>query len=110
MIYFIACTPSKKIVSGHKINVSATDSLEGLRLISQNDCFTCDSLTRRFTGPSYFSISSKYNLTSENLLKLSAKIISGGEGIWGKVPMTPHNTLSQTGAENIVKYILSRKK
>ena len=97
-------------MSGHKIDISETDSLVGLKLISQNDCFTCHKFASRLMGPSYFSISSKYDLTTENLVKLSKKIISGGRGVWGKIPMTSHAALAEADAENMVKYILSLKK
>ncbi len=41
---------------------------------------------------------------------LAAKIIKGGSGVWGQVPMTPHPNLSVADAEQMVKYILLLKK
>jgi len=35
----------------------------------------------------------------------SQKIIEGGSGVWGTIPMTPHANLSQADAEQMVKYI-----
>jgi cytochrome c len=40
---------------------------------------------------------------------LSDKIIKGGGGRWGAVPMTPHPQVSKEDATTMVKYVLSLK-
>jgi cytochrome c len=40
---------------------------------------------------------------------LAGKILKGGSGNWGAIPMTAHATLSQADAELMVKYIMSLK-
>ena len=40
---------------------------------------------------------------------LAGKIIKGGTGVWGQVPMLPHDGLPQEDAEAMVKYVLSLK-
>jgi cytochrome c len=40
---------------------------------------------------------------------LADKIIKGGAGVWGQIPMTPHPNLSKQDAEQIVKYVLLLK-
>jgi len=41
---------------------------------------------------------------------LANKVIKGGSGKWGDVPMTPHPQLSMDDAKEMVKYVLSLKK
>ena len=41
---------------------------------------------------------------------LSEKIIKGGSGVWGAIPMTPHPAVKQEDAEAMVKYVLLLKK
>ena len=41
---------------------------------------------------------------------LADKIIKGGTGVWGNMPMTAHATLKKDDAKLMVKYILSLKK
>ena len=41
---------------------------------------------------------------------LAGKIINGGQGNWGEVPMSAHPQISQADAEEMVKYILTIKK
>ena len=41
---------------------------------------------------------------------LAGKIIKGGSGNWGAIPMTPHPQLKQEDVEAMVKYIFLLKK
>lgn len=83
---------------------------EGLQLVAKSDCFTCHKISEAFTGPAYEAIAAKYADNPENVSLLAGKVINGGVGVWGQVPMTAHPTLSQTDAEKMIKYILLLKK
>jgi cytochrome c len=41
---------------------------------------------------------------------LASKIIKGGSGVWGAIPMTPHPQISEDDAKQMVKYVLLLKK
>jgi cytochrome c len=88
---------------------SAEDVAEGKVLISKSDCMACHSIENKMVGPSYISVSAKYPLNQANVSALSKKIINGGSGSWGTIPMIAHPTLSSTDADKMVKYILSLK-
>jgi cytochrome c len=45
-----------------------------------------------------------------DVVKVFRKIIEGGKGVWGDVPMTPHSGMSKENAQKMVKYILTLKK
>ena len=77
---------------------------------SNSDCLTCHKLSEASTGPSYQDVANKYENTDANVTMLADKIIKGGSGNWGSVPMTPHPALSEDNAKQIVKYILALKK
>jgi len=51
----------------------------------------------------------KYAGVDTAVTYLAKKIIAGGSGVWGSVPMTAHPELSQADAEQMVKYILLLK-
>jgi len=38
---------------------------------------------------------------------LADKIIKGGQGNWGQIPMTAHTDISQADAEMMARYVLS---
>lgn len=84
---------------------------EGLELISKSDCLTCHKVDEKLTGPSYRDVANKYADQAPGIIpQLADKIMKGGSGVWGEVPMLPHPTISQTDAEKMVKYILLLKK
>jgi cytochrome c len=83
---------------------------EGEKLIAKSDCIACHNKVQKVVGPAYVDIAAKYPLNEENVNHLADKVISGGSGVWGEVPMTPHASLSKDDAKKMVSYILSLKK
>ena len=84
---------------------------EGLELIAKSDCFTCHKVDEPLTGPPYRDVANKYASQAPAIIpQLAEKIIKGGTGVWGQVPMLPHPAISQSDAEKMIKYILLLKK
>lgn len=91
-------------------NAPAEDfNTKALELIGSNDCTTCHAINEKKIGPAYIDVSKKYEATDAEIDTLVNKVIHGGQGNWGTVPMTPHPTLSRDDAKIMVKYILSLK-
>lgn len=88
---------------------SNPDYQKGLTLIAQSDCLTCHKVEEKVTGPSYKEVANKYAGSDTAVDYLAGKIITGGSGVWGTVPMTPHPQLSQDDAKQMVRYILLLK-
>jgi cytochrome c len=88
---------------------SNPDYQKGLELIGKNDCLTCHKVSETLIGPSYQEVANKYAGSDTAVEYLSKKIIEGGSGVWGTVPMTPHPQLSKEDAEQMTKYILLLK-
>jgi cytochrome c len=86
------------------------DYTKGLALIAGSDCLTCHKVAEKSIGPAYQDVAAKYENTDDNIEMLAGKIIKGGSGNWGAIPMTAHANLSQEDAEAMVKYILLLKK
>ena len=82
------------------------DYQKGLELIAKSDCLTCHKVSEKLTGPAYRDVANKYENTDENVTMLAGKIISGGQGVWGTIPMTPHAQMSEADAKQMAKYIL----
>lgn len=89
---------------------SNPDYEKGLTLVAKSDCLTCHKVSEKLTGPAYKDVAAKYESTDENITLLASKIIKGGQGVWGAIPMTPHPTVSEDDAKQMVKYILLLKK
>lgn len=89
---------------------SNPDYTKGLALVAGSDCLTCHKTSEKNIGPAYKEVAAKYENTEENVKMLAQKVIKGGSGVWGAVPMTPHPQISQEDAEAMIKYILLLKK
>jgi len=92
---------------------AAADS-KGLELIGASDCTTCHRLHKEAAGasigPSYSEVAAKYSPAADTTVdRLVHKIIAGGNGVWGTVPMTPHPALAPADVKDMVTYILSLK-
>ena len=85
------------------------DLQKGMTLLAKSDCLTCHKINEKVIGPSYKDVAKKYAATPSNIKMLAGKIIKGGSGVWGPIPMTQHATLSEADAESMVKYVLSLK-
>lgn len=83
------------------------DLTEGRRLIKQSDCIACHLDDVTLIGPGYQEVAEKYPHNDSTVAYLARKIIKGGSGVWGDVPMTPHPQHSPEEAEKMVRYILS---
>lgn len=83
---------------------------EGMTLVANGGCPTCHKIDEPSTGPEYRKVAEKYANTPENITMLAGKVIKGGSGNWGTIPMTPHPDVSQENAEKMVKFILMLKK
>lgn len=88
---------------------SNPDYQKGLELIAKSDCLTCHKVSEKLIGPAYKDVAAKYENTEENITMLAGKIIKGGQGVWGQIPMTAHPQLAESDAKQMVKYILLLK-
>jgi len=82
----------------------------GELLIAKSDCVGCHTKENKIVGPAYVDIAAKYPSNEENINLLADKIIKGGKGVWGTVPMTPHTKITEDEAKQMATYILSLKK
>lgn len=83
-------------------------NLSGDQIIETLDCSGCHAVNERMIGPSYQEIADKYS--EKDIELLASKIIDGGSGVWGNVPMQPHPQVSKEDVKKMVEYILTLKK
>lgn len=80
---------------------------QGKVLTEASDCKTCHHATNKIVGPAHMDVAKKYEFTQANVALLADKIISGGNGVWGDIPMSAHADISKTDAEKMAMYVLS---
>lgn len=86
------------------------DYQKGIELIAKSDCLTCHKTDTKNIGPAYKDVAAKYENTDANVAMLASKIIKGGTGVWGQIPMTPHAGMSEADAKALAKYVLLLRK
>ncbi|WP_242929335.1 c-type cytochrome [Pontibacter vulgaris] len=86
------------------------DFSKGSKLISMSDCLACHNEEKKIVGPAYIDVAKKYEFNDKNVDYLAGKIIKGGKGVWGEVPMTPHPNISEADAKDMARYVLSLNK
>jgi cytochrome c len=90
------------IAQGHQ-----KSELPGKIMIAESDCKSCHLADEKSAGPSYKMIAARYAKEQRAVEVLSDKILNGGSGVWGDVPMAAHPQLSKEQAGQMVEYILS---
>ena len=89
---------------------AGTPSAAGAQLIAKSDCSTCHKEQEKLIGPAFADVAKKYASSPAVIDTLANKIIKGGSGNWGTIPMAPHPAISVDDAKTIAQYILSLKK
>jgi cytochrome c len=95
--------------TGTANNIEGSQTATGQELLSKYDCMSCHKEHDKLVGPAYADVAKKYNSDSTKINMLADKVIKGGAGNWGDVPMTPHPSIPLNDAKAIVKYILTVK-
>jgi cytochrome c len=91
-----------------KKEATSTDLIaQGEVLTAASDCKTCHALENKIVGPAHKEVAKKYEFTKANVTMLAEKIMKGGSGNWGDIPMTAHPDISQGDAEKMAMYVLS---
>ncbi len=80
---------------------------QGETLVAQSDCKTCHHATNKIIGPAHAEVAKKYEFNQANITLLAGKIVQGGAGVWGEIPMTPHPDITKADAEKMAMYVLS---
>ncbi len=78
-------------------------------LAQKKNCMACHAVDKKLVGPSYKDVAAKYAGQKDAVDKLSQKVIKGGAGVWGPVPMPANTAVSDAEAKQLVLWILSQK-
>ncbi|GBU14770.1 hypothetical protein AwPolaro_01480 [Polaromonas sp.] len=69
----------------------------------------CHSVDKKLVGPSFKEITAKYANQKDAAAKLETKVMKGGAGVWGPVPMPANAQVSPDDAKKLVSWILTQK-
>ena len=86
-----------------------TPAFADLALATSKNCMACHAVDKKVVGPSYKDVAKKYAGDAKAVDMLAAKIIKGGSGAWGPVPMPANSQVSEAAAKKLATWVLSLK-
>jgi cytochrome c len=86
-----------------------TPALADLQLATAKNCMACHAVDKKLVGPSYKEVAAKYAGQKDASDKLATKVMKGGAGVWGPVPMPANPQVSADEAKKLVAWILTQK-
>ena len=81
----------------------------GLDLAKAKNCMACHAIGSKLVGPAYKDVAAKYAGQKDAETKLTEKVMKGGSGVWGPVPMPANAQVNEAEARTLVKWVLSQK-
>lgn len=88
----------------------ATPALADMALATAKNCMACHAVDKKLVGPSYKDIATKYAGQADAADKLAGKVVKGGSGAWGPVPMPANAQINDADAKKLVAWILAGSK
>jgi cytochrome c len=85
---------------------AAPDAAKAKALAQAKNCLACHAVSTKLVGPAYTEIAKKYKGNKDAEATLIKKVIGGGGGVWGTIPMPP-NPVKEDEAKLLVEWILS---
>ena len=80
-----------------------------LALATSKYCMACHAVDKKLVGPSYKDVAAKYAGQKDAVDKLAAKIVKGGAGVWGPVPMPANAQVNDADAKKLAAWVMTIK-
>ncbi|HEX8615469.1 MAG TPA: c-type cytochrome [Telluria sp.] len=87
----------------------SSSAMANADLAKAKNCMACHAVANKVVGPAYKDVAAKYAGQKDAEAKLVAKVLKGGAGAWGAVPMPANPQVSDAEAHTLVKWILAQK-
>ncbi|MGA1160730.1 MAG: c-type cytochrome [Burkholderiaceae bacterium] len=84
-------------------------ALADMALAQAKNCMACHAVDKKLVGPAYKDIAAKYKGDGAAVDRLAVKIMKGGVGVWGAIPMPANPHVSDAEAKKLAQWVLSAK-
>jgi cytochrome c len=89
------------------LTLASGAALANAELAQKKNCMACHAVDKKIVGPAYKDVAAKYKGQKDAEAKLADKIIKGGSGVWGPVPMPANTQVSPDEAKQLAKWVIS---
>ena len=86
----------------------ATPTWADQALANAKNCMACHAVERKLVGPSYKDVAKKYAANKDAVDLLAGKIVEGGSGVWGAIPMPANPQVNEADAKKLASWVLSQ--
>lgn len=87
----------------------STSALADQALATAKNCMACHAVDKKLVGPSYKDVAKKYAGDAKAVDMLAGKIVKGGSGVWGAIPMPANPQVTDADAKKLAAWILGMK-
>jgi cytochrome c len=78
-------------------------------LAKSKNCMACHAVDKKLVGPAYKDVAKKYAGDAKAVDMLATKIVKGGSGVWGAIPMPANTQVNPAEAKKLATWVLSLK-
>ena len=78
-------------------------------LATKKNCMACHAVDKKLVGPSYKDVAAMYAGQKDAVDKLTQKVLKGGSGVWGAVPMPANAQVTPAEAKQLVEWVMTQK-
>ena len=89
--------------------VATAPAFANADLAQKKNCMACHAVDKKVVGPGYKEVAVKYAGQKDAVDKLAQKIIKGGAGVWGPVPMPANAQVTEAEAKQLMQWIMTLK-
>jgi cytochrome c len=87
----------------------AAPAMADQALATAKNCMACHAIDKKLVGPAYKDVAAKYAGQKDAVDKLASKIMKGGSGVWGPVPMPANAQVNEAEAKKLAAWVLTQK-
>jgi cytochrome c len=84
-------------------------AMADLALATAKNCMACHAVDTKLVGPAYKDVAAKYAGQKDAVDKLAVKIMKGGAGVWGPIPMPANTQVNEAEAKKLAAWVLTQK-
>jgi cytochrome c len=89
--------------------IAAPPARANEQLAQSKNCMSCHRIDSKLVGPAYKDVAAKYAGQADAAERLVQKVMKGGSGVWGPVPMPANPQVNEAEARQLVQWILGLK-
>ena len=87
-------------------SLTALPVLADPALAASKNCMACHAVDKKLVGPAYKDVAKKYAGQAGAADKLATKIMKGGSGVWGAIPMPANPQVNEAEAKKLAAWVL----